>query len=52
MARLIIELLNACFRDKTLDAMGEFNAHLCACEMCAEFHCQSNKPLPKATGSL
>jgi hypothetical protein len=28
MARLIIELLNACFRDKTLDAMGEFNAHL------------------------
>jgi hypothetical protein len=28
MARQIIELLNACFRDKTLDAMGEFNAHL------------------------
>jgi aerobic-type carbon monoxide dehydrogenase small subunit (CoxS/CutS family) len=42
MARQIIELLNACFRDKALDVMDEFNAHLCACEICAEFHCHSN----------
>jgi hypothetical protein len=52
MAHQIIELLNACDRDKVLAVMDEFNAHLRACEICAEFHCQSNKPLAKPTASL
>ena len=44
MARQIIELLNACFRDKALGVMDEFTAHLGACEICAEFHSRSNTP--------
>jgi aerobic-type carbon monoxide dehydrogenase small subunit (CoxS/CutS family) len=44
MAHQIIELLNACFRDKALNVMDEFTAHLCACEICAEFHSQFNTP--------